>query len=176
MEHNAFTRRANAVMSEIRTEAGLFLVSTGQAVVPSNIEKFEAIWDTGATNTAASSAVIAKLGSQPITFTHIATGGGIVTAPVHLLNIVLPNNVIIPNITVTELKDLNSCDVLIGMNVITRGDFALTHVDGKTCFSFRMPSHKPIDFVPESNRHNLKLQRTRNRTAQAKAKSSKKRK
>jgi hypothetical protein len=37
-------------------------------------------------------------------------------------------------------------DVLIGMDIIGEGDFAVTHQDGKTTFSFRVPSLKTIDF------------------------------
>jgi hypothetical protein len=166
----------NGTVNEIRTSAGLFLVPTGQAVVPTAIEQFEAVWDTGATNTAVASTVIAKLGSKPITFIPVGTGGGSVNAPVHLLNIALPNNVIVSNVAVTELKDLNSCDVLIGMDIIAQGDFVITHVSSKACFSFRMPSHKQIDFVPESNVHNMKLQRTSKKAAQPGQKARKKRK
>jgi hypothetical protein len=135
----------------------VFSVATGQLVIPKNIEQFTAIWDTGATNTAIASTVAQKLGLIPITFAPVGTGGGQVNAPVHLVNIILPNNVLVPNVQVTELKDLNSCDLLIGMDIISTGDFALTHVNGKACFSFRTPSFKRIDFVPESNHHNLRL-------------------
>jgi len=37
-------------------------------------------------------------------------------------------------------------DVLIGMDVITQGDFAITNKDGMTTFSFRTPSLITIDF------------------------------
>ena len=157
MEHRAFTSKFGGRIREIKTHAGIFPVATGDQVIPEEIEQLEALWDTGATNTAVSSSAISKVGSTPITFAQVATGGGPVTAPVHLINIVLPNNVIIPNIQVTELKDLNNCDILIGMDIIGGGDFAITHVSGEACFSFRMPSTKQIDFVPESNDHNFKL-------------------
>lgn len=37
-------------------------------------------------------------------------------------------------------------DVLIGMDILSQGDFAVTHFEGKTCFSFRMPSIRRIDY------------------------------
>ena len=40
-------------------------------------------------------------------------------------------------------------DVLIGMDIISRGDFAITHPGGRTKFSFRVPSQADIDFVEE---------------------------
>jgi len=37
-------------------------------------------------------------------------------------------------------------DVLIGMDIISNSDFAVTNRDGKTTFSFAMPSISRIDF------------------------------
>ena len=41
-------------------------------------------------------------------------------------------------------------DVLIGMDIINEGDFAVTNLNGRTKFSFRVPSQADIDFVRES--------------------------
>ncbi len=40
-------------------------------------------------------------------------------------------------------------DVLIGMDIITQGDVAITNLGGNTVFSFRIPSQKQVDFVQE---------------------------
>jgi len=37
-------------------------------------------------------------------------------------------------------------DVAIGMDVICKGDFAVTNKDDLTLFSFRIPSETAIDF------------------------------
>ena len=37
-------------------------------------------------------------------------------------------------------------DVIIGMNVLTVGDFAISNYDGKTLLTFRAPSEERIDF------------------------------
>ena len=44
---------------------------------------------------------------------------------------------------------LKDTDVLIGMDIINRGDFAVTNQNRKTKFSFRFPSIGDIDFVEE---------------------------
>ena len=44
-------------------------------------------------------------------------------------------------------KNIQGADVLIGMDVINCGDFAISNLDGKTSFSFRMPSLERIDFA-----------------------------
>ena len=39
--------------------------------------------------------------------------------------------------------------MLIGMDIISKGDFAITHPGGHTKFSFRVPSQADIDFAVE---------------------------
>jgi len=41
-------------------------------------------------------------------------------------------------------------DVLIGMDIIGNGNFAVTNKDSKTVFSFRMPSVERIDFAKQA--------------------------
>jgi len=43
-------------------------------------------------------------------------------------------------------------DVLIGMDVITLGDFAISNYQDRTVFSFRYPSIGCIDFAKEWNK------------------------
>ena len=43
------------------------------------------------------------------------------------------------------------CDVLIGMDIITLGDFAVTNRDGITVMSFRTPAQGRIDYVKHIN-------------------------
>lgn len=42
------------------------------------------------------------------------------------------------------------------MDIITRGDFAVTNLGEKTTFSFRIPSLADIDFVKDDNAANQK--------------------
>ena len=44
----------------------------------------------------------------------------------------------------------NNCDVLIGIDIISRGDFAVSNAKEKTSFSFGMPSICEIDFCKHS--------------------------
>ena len=45
-------------------------------------------------------------------------------------------------------------DVLIGMDIITLGDFAITNFGGKTVMSYRYPSVCTIDFAKEDKQEN----------------------
>ena len=115
--------------------------------------EFQALWDTGATNSAISQDVIDTLGLRPSGFfkeVSYADGSVAQNVPRFLVNIMLPNNVEVVGLPVMSGKPSGS-DVLIGMDIISRGDFAVTHMNGKTKFSFRVPSQGDIDFVVEYN-------------------------
>jgi hypothetical protein len=64
----------------------------------------------------------------------------------------LPNSVGFVNLEVT-LGQLYGADVLLGMDIITSGDFSITNVGGRTVFSFRVPSITAVDFVKEFRRN-----------------------
>lgn len=109
-----------------------------------------ALWDTGATNTVITKRVAKALGLVQTGVALVNHAAGQSFKPKYVVNIMLPNNVGIPYVEVTE-GDLTGEDVLIGMDIITRGDFAITNVGGKTTFSFRIPSVETIDYCKQPN-------------------------
>lgn len=109
-------------------------------------ETFNAIWDTGATNSVISKRVASKLGLIPFNMTTVNHAGGKSVVPVYKVNIELPNQVGFVGINVSE-GVLAGADVLIGMDIITKGDFAVSNVNGHTTFTYRVPSIEKIDFV-----------------------------
>ena len=112
-------------------------------------ETFEAIWDTGATNSAISKNVVDKLDLRPIGRTVTNTAHGPRPCNVYLVSIILPNNVGFRNIPVTEVELVSGSDLLIGMDIIAAGDFAVTNKGGVTKFAYRHPSIDHIDFVKD---------------------------
>lgn len=111
---------------------------------------YEAIWDTGATNTAITSKVVQECDLRPIGVAKISTAGGDHTSHRYLVDIILPNRMGVFDVEVSEVAEIRDADVLIGMDIIGSGDFAVTNYDGKTVFTFRYPSVGTIDFVEES--------------------------
>ncbi len=111
--------------------------------------KFLAIWDTGATNCVITTHVVKKLNLKPISATQVNHGGGSSICNVYLISIYLPNKIGLTQIRATEGQICGNTDVLIGMDIINRGDFAVTNLNGKTAFTFRMPSIEQIDFVKQ---------------------------
>lgn len=115
------------------------------------LQPFAAIWDTGASATAISQKVVETCGLAPTGMTMVQTAAGLEPAETYVINIGLPNNVGFAMVQVTKANLGDSNDVLIGMDIISQGDFSITNKDGNTVFSFRIPSSVRIDFVKEHN-------------------------
>jgi hypothetical protein len=109
--------------------------------------KASALWDTGAMITCISPRLAASLKLQPVANITMGTPGGIVRdCPQYRLNVHLPNHAEVKHIRAVGAAP-SSCDILIGMDVIGLGDFAVSNYGGKTVFSFRTPSAEKIDFT-----------------------------
>jgi predicted aspartyl protease len=148
----AFTIDYFGKVNKLHTECGVckhFDPRTSKEKHP-KIENFNGLWDTGATNSAISRNVIDKLGLIPTGMGRVFHAGGESWVSTYYVNIFLPNKAGIHSLRVTEGK-INGADVLIGMDIISRGDFAVCHRDGKTKFSFQIPSSHDFDFVKEYN-------------------------
>ena len=162
---SAFTTRIGGLASRLMTSCGVceaFDPRTANGKSHPPVKQFTALWDTGATSSVISPRVVAELGLTPITFSLIHHANGSSTVPVHYVNILLPNQLGVPVLKVTEC-DLSGADVLIGMDIIQRGDFAITHKDGNTVFSFQTPSTHEYDFVKQLNHIKPVAQKKKNR-------------
>lgn len=143
----SFTAKASGRANVLLTDVHISEAFQPEDAHKHSLEKFVAIWDTGATSSVISEKVINKCQLKPIGMTEVHTAAGIYKCNRYLINIGLPNKVAFVNMTVTEGKLTGPADVLIGMDIINKGDFAVTNKDGKTTFSFRLPSIETIDFV-----------------------------
>jgi len=110
---------------------------------------YKAIWDTGATGSVITSKVVQDLSLKATGVQQVQTSKGHYTANTYDINIILPNGVGFAQLEVIDGDIGGDCDVLIGMDIISQGDFAVTNKDGKTVFSYRVPSVAHIDFVKE---------------------------
>ncbi len=112
------------------------------------VEYFDAIWDTGATNSVITQKVIDALNLKSVGKVPVNTASGPDVSDLFFVNIILPNEVGFHSVKVTQGK-VAKADVLIGMDIISKGDFAITSKDGKTVFSFQFPSTHTYDFKYE---------------------------
>jgi hypothetical protein len=110
-------------------------------------QEFLAIWDTGATQTTITGKLAKKLGLYKIREHMVAGVTGSALCNTYLIALALPNGILIPEIEVADCVGNIGCDILIGMDVIGMGDFAVCNVQGNTTFSFRIPSVAVVNFT-----------------------------
>ena len=138
---------ANVLINEVSLTAAYFPPTPSKNII---YRKFFAIWDTGATNTIITEQVVKDCGLKPIGMAKAYHAGGATEdVNVYLVNIRLPNAVEVYNLRVTEGKLRGQANVLVGMDIMNKGDFAVTNYNGKTVFSFRIPSTERIDFIEQ---------------------------
>lgn len=143
------TGRLRELKSEIRFCAAFDPVATPKDQHP-QLHAFVALWDTGATGSVITQRVVDACGLKPIMMMKVQGAyGGITDRPAFLVNVMLPQGVGVTNVTVV-LGELAGMDALIGMDIITLGDFAITNEGDKTTFSFRYPSLHTIDYVKQA--------------------------
>ena len=111
-----------------------------------------ALWDTGASKSIISHTIVKDLALIPTGETNVRHAGGTSVSPTHLVNLYLPNQVGIGGVLVTEFEGRDDFGAIVGMDVITFGDFSVTNVAGRTCMSFRTPSMASIDYVQDHTR------------------------
>ncbi len=101
-----------------------------------------AAWDTGATNTIISSEIVKVLGLVPSGKCAVSAYGGVMEANTYTIDLCFDNGYKVANLQVMSGNDENDFDydVLIGMDVINKGDFCISTVNEETIFSFRMPA------------------------------------
>ena len=147
----SYTGKVNVLQNKVHITKAFNPSSIPQPINPQELaaKEYTAIWDTGATNTIITQKVVNDLGLKPIGMTQLSTANDKKDAPVYLVAIFLPNFIYIPELMVAEATVTSDAEILIGMDIIGMGDFAVTNKDGKTVFSFRMPSVECIDFAKQ---------------------------
>lgn len=102
-----------------------------------------AMWDTGATNTLISSKIVKTLGLKPFGESGISSANGIIETNTYLVHVGIPTGSVVTNVLALEDEN-DDYEVVIGMDIISRGDFVFTNHEGHSTFSFRIPSEEEI--------------------------------
>lgn len=169
--YSAFTTKYNGIVRALENQ--VMITPAGIGLNKSLTDSYRAIWDTGATGSVISKNIVEKLELRPVSICKVATPAGVYDAYCYYINLTLPNNVTIPNLLVMEAAYSN-CDILIGMDVISQGDFSVTSCNGQTTFSFRIPSICDIDFVKNSYLKPIRAQKVPERNEKCPCGSGKK--
>jgi hypothetical protein len=145
----AFKKNYNRIVREIETEIAIKPPLVLRGGNESSWVNVKAIWDTGATRTAITNKIVQLMDLKT---TGKATVFGVNSKAIvnrYLVDIKLPNEIVLPNFEVLE-SNLNSpgIDILVGMDIIQKGDFIISNANGKTTFSFCIPPlEPPIDLL-----------------------------
>lgn len=139
MIKSVFTEKYENIQKKLINAA---VVESSNGIVP-----VKAQWDTGATATCISKKLVDKLNLLPTGKVKVSTPSGTGIMNKYIINLILNNEVRIQNLIVMDSEIGNQgIDVLIGMDIISIGDFAVSNYKGKTQFSFRIPSQEHIEF------------------------------
>jgi len=156
--YSAFAQSHKGIVREIITDGFVSEVLSGDVYNDDNrIYKTKALWDTGATSSAITPRIVNQLNLSPIGTVNVIFGGGESVKNRFLVDLYLPNNARISGVSVTECDDKTGrrqdgsiyFDIIIGMYLISIGDFAISNNYGISKFSFISPPMHDFDFVRE---------------------------
>ena len=131
---SAFLTAFPGVVRTVVTDVGLVLGTTEDST---RVVKSRALWDTGAVTSVIDKSLVEKLDLVPFDSGRAYTAQGFYESSMYLLDVLLPNNIIVKGLRVGD-GEFQGFDMLIGMDVISLGDFHLTN-DGNTVFKFVIP-------------------------------------
>lgn len=143
-----FTLPFNKVENQIKTKVSIMYNNKNVLV--------DALWDTGASGSCISYDVVKNLGLMPISKVPIQTPSGFDVYNGFIVDVELPNNILLKDVMVCDSKigDQN-IGMLVGMNIISKGDMAISNFNNRTIFSYRYPSCEDINFVAEARMKDL---------------------
>lgn len=109
----------------------------------------KAVWDTGATSTCISPTLAKELKLQPIGQTKVLSASNETDgANIYRVDIIICDGIRLSNVAVCEMPiHYQKIGLLIGMDIISAGDFSVSGFGDKTTFTFRMPSLSETKFT-----------------------------
>lgn len=128
-----FPKRVNTVVTDVVITSSLPCLQPDSKPIVA-----KAIWDTGATASVISTRLVKAMGMIESGQADIETANGTYNTSLYAIDVMLPNKMIVKGLTASE-SDLQACDALIGMDIISLGDMLITNTPS-TKFSFRIPS------------------------------------
>lgn len=109
--------------------------------------KTKALVDTGANSSCISERLATACRLKPISALKMISAHGTSIAQIYEVSIKLPNEILFESVPVVEISGSKSFDVIIGMDILSKSDFAFSSNNTESYFSMRIPSAKKvIDF------------------------------
>jgi hypothetical protein len=118
------------------------------SVVRPVFEEVIALWDTGCERSMITEGLALKLGLQCVRQAYIQHVAGVAQVNIYTINLILPNGYEIVELPVSGCHVVG-LDCLIGMDVISMCDFAITSGDIYMRHTIQTPSTHITDYVRE---------------------------
>jgi predicted aspartyl protease len=142
-KHSTFSYYFEKKQNKIIIPVNLYSVPFNSALSLST----NALWDTGASMSAITPEIKDKLGVTPVDKKTIAGIHSTQVVDVVFITLELPNKVIKKNIKVAVCNITSDVGMILGMDIISMGDFAMSNGNDQTLFSFAVPPFQDkIDF------------------------------
>ena len=116
---------------------------TADMIIPKIFRTMNCMWDTGATNTLITQAVVDELGLKPYGKCLVSDNTTVEETDTYLVHIGLPTGTTALKVE-AMLSHSDDYDVVIGMDIINGCDFCFTNKDDKSMLSLRHPSVEHI--------------------------------
>ncbi len=152
MEYHSFTNVHPRLLRELVTDAKVKKILSDAP--KKELRNYRALWDTGAGITSITKKVVDECQLVAIGKIDITGVNGTSRCNLYLIELYLPNGVYVPELPVAESQGIlgDNIDLLIGMDIISLGDFAVNNYNGRTSFTFRIPSKGVLDFAANNKR------------------------
>ena len=134
VQHFAFRKEYHDLSLRLTTEVEISDISTQK------VKKVMALWDTGATLSAITPVIAQNLNLVFINRIKVNGVNSLSMADVAKISLKLPNQVTLQEINVAVCNLVEGVDMLIGMDIMKLGDLSISNGEGKTLFSFAIPS------------------------------------
>lgn len=134
--HSSFAFPCGGLSRRLITQIAVFTDISG---VPKTV-RARALWDTGATISAITPQIAKELGVPVVARIPISGVHNVNIVDVVTVSVLLPNQANISDMRAAVCALNPAVDAIIGMDIISQGDFAISNGKNETLFSFVMPS------------------------------------
>ena len=138
-----FYYRFPCIQKRIITPVNICNASTDKIISSTT----NALWDTGATISAITPKLVKELNFIPVGTVAVRGITGFMDVEFILATIQLPSGLLQQNIKMAVCDFSQDINIILGMDIITLGDFELLHGSNQTNFSFTVPPSTSLKMI-----------------------------
>lgn len=119
------------------------------------VASVKALWYTGASMTCISTKLEKQLSLPLLGSRKMTSASGITKTKSYLADIQICKQIIVPQVATYVFAGAHNFDMLIGMDIISKGTFLVNTIGNKTYFSFIIPAMGPASLSAIKSFQNL---------------------